>query len=54
MVLKHNRCVYLLACVVVAGALILKGFKVDGTVDLILISVVSFFFGLNTPKPKDD
>jgi len=39
--------------VVIVGGLILVSMHIDGIVGGLLVSVVAFYFGLNTPKPND-
>ena len=41
-----------IAIIVIIGGLILVGFGLDKTVGGLLVMVVSFYFGLNTPTPN--
>ena len=38
---------------VIIGGLILIGFGIDGIIGGLLVTVVAFYFGLNTPKPEE-
>lgn len=43
-----------IAIIVIVGGLVLIGFGIDKTVGGLLVMVVSFYFGLNTPQPKEN
>lgn len=42
-----------IACIVIIGGMILIGLGVDKIVGGLLVMIVSFYFGLNTPKIKE-
>ena len=43
----------IIAIITIIGGLILVGLHIDGIVGGLLVSIVAFYFGLNTPQPKD-
>lgn len=44
----------LIAIIVIIGGMILVSFGIDKIVGGILVMIISFYFGLNTPKPQDE
>ena len=44
----------IIAVVAITGGMILIGFGIDKIIGGILIMIVSFYFGLNIPKPKEN
>jgi len=43
----------IIAISVIIGGMILIGFGLDKIVGGLLVMIVSFYFGLNTPKPEN-
>lgn len=44
----------IIAIIVIVGGLLLIGLGVDKIIGGLLVMVVSFYFGLNLPKPRED